>query len=69
MTSIWLDLWRGCPLNQRRAFVLYVVFDLSVDDIALEMKAPAGTVRSWVHRARTTLASQIALDTGLMARK
>ncbi|MGA3352733.1 MAG: sigma factor-like helix-turn-helix DNA-binding protein [Acidimicrobiales bacterium] len=57
------------PANQRRAFVLHVVFDLSVDDVAHEMKAPAGTVRSWIHRARTALAAQIDSDTRLMARK
>ena len=32
--------------------------DLTVDDVAAEMNAPAGTVRSWLSRARTTLASQ-----------
>ncbi|MGA2528956.1 MAG: sigma factor-like helix-turn-helix DNA-binding protein [Acidimicrobiales bacterium] len=57
------------PANQRRAFVLHVVFDLSIDDVASEMEAPAGTVRSWIHRARTTLAAQIESDTRLMARK
>ena len=67
-----LDLARlvaRLPANQRRAFVLHVVFDLTVDDVAREMKAPAGTVRSWIHRARTALASQIESDTRLMARK
>jgi RNA polymerase sigma-70 factor (ECF subfamily) len=67
-----LDLARlvaRLPAKQRRAFVLHVVFDLTVDDVAREMKAPAGTVRSWIHRARTALASQIELDAGLMARK
>jgi RNA polymerase sigma-70 factor (ECF subfamily) len=67
-----LDLARlvaRLPANQRRAFVLHVVFDLTVDDVAREMKAPAGTVRSWIHRARTALASQIEFDAGQMARK
>jgi RNA polymerase sigma-70 factor, ECF subfamily len=63
-----LDLARlvaRLPANQRRAFVLHVVLDLSVDDVADEMKAPAGTVRSWIHRARSTLASQIESETRL----
>jgi RNA polymerase sigma-70 factor (ECF subfamily) len=63
-----LDLARlvaRLPANQRRAFVLHVVLDLSVDDVADEMKAPAGTVRSWIHRARSALASQIESDTRL----
>jgi len=67
-----LDLARlvaRLPENQRRAFVLRVVFDLTVDDVAAEMKAPAGTVRSWIYRARTALASQIESDNRLMTRK
>jgi RNA polymerase sigma-70 factor (ECF subfamily) len=67
-----LDLARlvaRLPANQRRAFVLHVAFDLSVDDVAAEMKAPAGTVRSWIHRARTTLASQIEPDARLVTRR
>ena len=57
------------PANQRRAFVLHVVFDLSVGEVADEMKAPAGTVRSWIHRARMALASQIESDNPLVTRK
>jgi RNA polymerase sigma-70 factor (ECF subfamily) len=67
-----LDLARlvaRLPANQRRAFVLHVVFDLSVDDVAHEMKSPAGTVRSWIHRARTALASQIESDARLTTRR
>ncbi|MGD0982402.1 MAG: sigma-70 family RNA polymerase sigma factor [Acidimicrobiales bacterium] len=67
-----LDLARlvaHLPANQRRAFVLHVVFDLSVDDVAREMKAPPGTVRSWIHRARTALASQIESDARLVTRR
>ena len=67
-----LDLARlvaRLPANQRRAFVLHVVFDLSVDDVASEMKAPAGTVRSWIHRARTALAAQVESDARLVTRR
>ena len=56
-----LDLARlltRLPPNQRRALILREVLDLSVDDTAAEMGAPAGTVRSWVHRARAALADQ-----------
>jgi DNA-directed RNA polymerase specialized sigma24 family protein len=45
------------------------VFDLNVDDVAHEMKAPAGTVRSWIHRARTALASQIESEARLVTRR
>ena len=67
-----LDLARlvaRLPANQRRAFVLHVVFDLSVDDVASEMKAPAGTVRSWIHRAGTALASQVESDARVVTRR
>jgi RNA polymerase sigma-70 factor (ECF subfamily) len=67
-----LDLARlvaRLPANQRRAFVLHVVFDLAVDDVAQEMGAPAGTVRSWIHRARSALASQLESDTRHLARR
>jgi RNA polymerase sigma-70 factor (ECF subfamily) len=67
-----LDLGRlvaRLPANQRRAFVLHVVFDLNVDDVAHEMNAPAGTVRSWIHRARTALASQIESEARLVTRR
>jgi len=63
-----LDLARlvaRLPGKQRQAFILHVVLDLSVDDVAAEMQAPAGTVRSWVHRARAALAAQIESDTRL----
>ena len=66
-----LDLARlvaRLPADQRRAFVLHVVLDLSVDDVAEEMRAPAGTVRSWIHRARSALAAQIESDTRLAIR-
>ncbi len=53
------------PAKQRRAFVLHVVLDLSVDDVAAEMGAPAGTVRSWIHRARSALATQLESETRL----
>jgi RNA polymerase sigma-70 factor (ECF subfamily) len=46
------------PAKQRRAFILHEVVDLSVEDVAREMGVPAGTVRSWLHRARTSLASE-----------
>jgi RNA polymerase sigma-70 factor (ECF subfamily) len=67
-----LDLARlvaRLPAKQRRAFVLHVVFDLTVDDVAKEMKAPPGTVRSWIHRARTALASQIEPDDRQVTRR
>jgi RNA polymerase sigma-70 factor, ECF subfamily len=56
------------PENQRRAFILRVVVDISIDEIAEEMNAPAGTVRSWLHRARSALASQFDAGHRLLVR-
>lgn len=56
-----LDLVRlvaRLPVQQRRAVILHDIADLSVDDVAAEMNVPTGTVRSWLSRARATLASQ-----------
>jgi RNA polymerase sigma-70 factor (ECF subfamily) len=50
------------PTRQRRALVLHAVLGLSVEEIAAEMRAPAGTVRSWLHRARTSMSSQLDRD-------
>jgi RNA polymerase sigma-70 factor, ECF subfamily len=45
---------------ERRAIVLHHVCGLSVEEAALELRAPIGTVKSWLSRGRTHLAS--ALD-------
>lgn len=44
------------PANQRRAIVLRHLAQLSVAEIAEQVGAPEGTVRSWLSRGRTTLA-------------
>jgi RNA polymerase sigma-70 factor (ECF subfamily) len=46
------------PANQRRALILHDILDLRIDEVAAEMKAPAGTVRSWLSRGRATLLAQ-----------
>jgi RNA polymerase sigma-70 factor (ECF subfamily) len=48
----------------RRALVLHDVLGLSVEEIAHEMGARQGTVRSWLSRSRQTLKSQL-LDQGI----
>jgi RNA polymerase sigma-70 factor (ECF subfamily) len=47
------------PANQRRAIVLHYLADLSVGEIAEREGAPAGTVKSWLHRGRAALAAQL----------
>lgn len=47
------------PLNQRRAVVLHYLADLSVTQIAQQEQVPEGTVKSWLHRGRAALATQL----------
>jgi RNA polymerase sigma-70 factor, ECF subfamily len=51
---------RTLPPDQRRAVVLHHVLDLPVDEVARELGVPAGTVKSWLHRGRTALATLLA---------
>ncbi|GAA0238965.1 SigE family RNA polymerase sigma factor [Cryptosporangium japonicum] len=48
------------PDAQRRVVVLHYLADLGVDEIAAREGVPVGTVKSWLHRGRTRLAT--ALD-------
>jgi RNA polymerase sigma-70 factor (ECF subfamily) len=50
---------RAVPPRQRAALVLYHVVGLPTSEIAMELGVPAGTVRSWLTRARATLARAI----------
>ena len=43
------------PPSQRSAMVLFYLADLPIDQIADELKAPAGTVRVWLSRGRARL--------------
>jgi RNA polymerase sigma-70 factor (ECF subfamily) len=49
------------PLNQRRAIVLHDVIDMTVPDVAREMRVPEGSVRGWVSRGRKALVSDLNL--------
>lgn len=50
---------RRVPPDQRRALVLHHLLDLPVAEVAHEMGVAVGTVKSWLHRGRTTLAAQL----------
>jgi RNA polymerase sigma-70 factor (ECF subfamily) len=43
------------PLEQRTAIILLVQQDMPYEDIAVAMKAPVSSVKTWIHRARTRL--------------
>lgn len=50
---------QALPVAERRAIVLHHVAGLSVVDIARELRAPEGTVKSWLSRGRSRLASEL----------
>jgi RNA polymerase sigma-70 factor (ECF subfamily) len=47
------------PGTQRRAVVLHYLGDLTVAQIATQEGVAEGTVKSWLHRARTSLAAHL----------
>ncbi|MFG2055682.1 RNA polymerase sigma factor [Micromonospora sp. NPDC048930] len=47
------------PVNQRRAVVLHYLAELTVAEIAEDCGVAPGTVKSWLHRARATLATRL----------
>ena len=50
------------PAHQRVVVVLHYLVDLSVDEIAITLKIPAGTVKSRLSRARAHLAAVLGED-------
>lgn len=47
---------RTLPVSQRACVILHHVMDLSVEQVAQELKVPVGTVKSRLSRARAALA-------------
>jgi RNA polymerase sigma-70 factor (ECF subfamily) len=55
--AIWLaDALRSLPRNQCRAVVLHDAAGLTVPEVAIELRVPEGTVKSWISRGRGALA-------------
>ncbi|GHJ46202.1 RNA polymerase sigma24 factor [Catellatospora sp. TT07R-123] len=48
------------PERQRQAVILHHLEDLPVAEVAEVIGVAEGTVKSWLHRARTTLAGHLA---------
>jgi RNA polymerase sigma-70 factor (ECF subfamily) len=48
------------PINQRRAVALHYLADLTTAEIAHECGVSDSTVRSWLHRARATLMTDLS---------
>ena len=51
------------PMAQRKAVVLHHLLDLPVDQVAVELGVPVGTVKSRLARARGALAARLAPET------
>lgn len=58
------DALARLPLNQRMAIVLHHFNDLSVDEIAVLLGVPSGTVKARLSRGRKALAELLADDLG-----
>lgn len=54
-----LTALKALPARQRQATVLFYVADLPVEEIGGLMGVSGGTVKSWLHRARTALAREL----------
>jgi RNA polymerase sigma-70 factor, ECF subfamily len=50
------------PVRQRHALLLHYVVGLPVDEVAREMGAPSGTVKSWLSRGRNGLQRSLGLE-------
>ncbi|WP_308193146.1 RNA polymerase sigma factor [Micromonospora trifolii] len=48
---------RQVPATHRRALALHYLFDMPVEEIAVEIGVPVGTVKSWLSRGRARLAA------------
>ena len=59
-----IDALRRIPAEQRRALVLFHLCDRTVEQIAAETGASAGTVKSRLARGRTALAALLREGTG-----
>ncbi len=54
-----IDALATLPLRERQAVVLHHLLGYSIADIARELDAPDGTVKSWLSRGRAKLAVQL----------
>ena len=55
-----IEALASIPGPQRRALVLHAIAGLTVAEIAAELSAPPGTVKSWLSRGRERLARELS---------
>ncbi|GIF46898.1 RNA polymerase sigma-70 factor (ECF subfamily) [Asanoa ferruginea] len=53
---------RSLPEKHRRAIVLFHIADLAIAEIAAQEGVAEGTVKAWLHRGRTALATLLTED-------
>jgi RNA polymerase sigma factor (sigma-70 family) len=53
---------RQLPANQREAITLFYLADMTVEDVASTLKVPGGTVKAWLSRGRSKLATLLGDD-------
>jgi RNA polymerase sigma-70 factor (ECF subfamily) len=61
------DLWtevRRLPRRQAQAIALYYVYGRSVAEVARILECSEGSVKTHLHRGRTTLAARLGTDVG-----
>lgn len=56
------------PAKQRQALVLHFIADLPVREVAAEMNAAEGTVKSWLSRGRAALKTELGASASSMHR-
>ncbi len=57
-----LKALEALPVRHRQALLLHHVVGLPVADVAREMGAPEGTVKSWLSRGRDTLQRSLGVE-------
>jgi RNA polymerase sigma-70 factor, ECF subfamily len=66
---VLVDALRKIPAAQRRAVVLHHLVGMTVDEVARETGAPAGTVKARLSRGRASLADLLRDDPAVTARE
>ncbi|MET7400296.1 SigE family RNA polymerase sigma factor [Dactylosporangium sp. NPDC005572] len=61
-TLLVVSLLRSLPVDQRRALALHYLLDRPVEEIAVEVGAPVGTVKSWLSRGRSALSASLSVS-------
>jgi RNA polymerase sigma-70 factor (ECF subfamily) len=52
----------GLQQKEREAIVMHHLIGMSVDEVAAQLRAPAGTVKSWLSRGRAKLGATLVSE-------